>query len=634
MASKKILIQIQVGAKDANIAVANVKKAMDGLSEAQIKVNKNYKDSSASAGLHNAILMESGRLASDLNYGFTAIANNLGQLFSLFQASADSAGGLSAAFSKLLSVQALFLIGGQIVIQNLDKITKFLKETVLGVEDLDKIFNKASSTVTDVNGKFELYIATLESSTKSEEEKAIAVKKLNEEYPDYIDSLKEADVSINDVKNKTKEATEQNNLYRDSLIELAISRAAQNEIEKISAEILQAEIDLRNDQIELGYKTQDEVDARIEQLNVLIAAEEEEEKQLKKNVKQYNTKGTAGAELTRQMNSNLTALKEEKAVLEGTSKTYLGLGESTQERIERLKEERDLYVEYVKFGRERNLIDEETKTYQESTIGNVNKEISLLLKLRDIRNNYVQKKLDLEAKSAEQDMKSKEDMDVFAEAEVASIEKKRELALLELQDLEMSEGLKGQARADINAYYDALQIAQADERRRALDKINKLEEKSKLEALDNIGKGIMAASEIAGKNTGVGKALAVAGTLVSTYSAAQKAYESQLIPGDPTSKARAIIAATSATIAGLANVRAIMSVKSPAMKETSAVTGGQGNVQIQAPDFNVVGQGGVNQLGQVIGSQFGQPIRAYVVSGEISSAQELDRSITAGATID
>ena len=272
--------------------------------------------------------------------------------------------------------------------------------------------------------------------------------------------------------------------------------------------------------------------------------------------------------------------------------------------------------------------------YQETTIGNVNKEISLLLKLRDIRNEYVQKRLDLQAKSAEQDIKSKEDMDVFAEAEVASIEKKRELALLELQDLEMSEGLKGQARADINAYYDELQIAQADERRIALDKINKLEEESKLEALDNIGKGLMAASNIAGKSTGVGKALAVAGTLVSTYSAAQKAYDSQIVVGDPTSQLRANIARAAAILSGLANVRAIMSVKSPAMKETSAVTGGQGNVQVQAPDFNVVGQGGVNQLGQVIGAQFGQPIRAYVVSGDISSAQELDRSITAGATID
>ena len=38
----------------------------------------------------------------------------------------------------------------------------------------------------------------------------------------------------------------------------------------------------------------------------------------------------------------------------------------------------------------------------------------------------------------------------------------------------------------------------------------------------------MAASEIAGKTTGAGKALAVAGTLLSTYAAAQKAYESQM----------------------------------------------------------------------------------------------------------
>lgn len=629
MASKKILIQIQVGAKDANIAVANVEKAMQGLSEAQIKVNKNYKDSSASAGLHNAILMESGRLASDLNYGFTAIANNLGQLFSLFQASADSAGGLSAAFGKLLSVQALFLIGGQILIQNLDKITKFLREAVLGVEDLGKVFDKASSTVTDVNGKFELYIATLESSTKSEEEKAIAVKKLNEEYPDYIDSLKEADVSIDDVKNKTKEATEQNKLYRDSLIELAISRAAQNEIEKISAEILQEEINLKKIQEEQGIKSEEQLKQALIDKQAEIDAEQELiNLQIKQRAQTKGRQTDLSIDRTR-----LEFLKDEKAALEGNLESYLGFGETANERIARLKEERDLYIEYVKLGSERNSIDEETKTYQESTIANTNKEISLLLKLRDIRNNYVQKKLDLEAKSAEQDMKSKEDMDVFAEAEVASIEKKRELALLELQDLEMSEGLKGQARADINAYYNALQIAQADERRRALDKINKLEEESKLEALDNIGKGLMAASNIAGKSTGVGKALAVAGTLVSTYSAGQKAYESQMTL-TPDAPIRAQIARAAAILQGLANVRAIMSVKSPAMKETSAVTGGQGNVQVQAPDFNVVGQGGVNQLGQVIGSQFGQPIRAYVVSGDISSAQELDRSITAGATID
>ena len=258
MATKKILIQIQVGAKDANIAVANVTKAMEGLSDAQVKVNKTTKNSTASAGLHNAILMEAGRTASDLNYGFSAIANNLGQLFSLFQASANSAEGLGAAFRKLISIQAVLLIGGQLLIQNLDKIFRFAKEVVFSIQDLSKVFDKASKTVLDVNGSFEIYIATLEDSTKSEEEKAIAVKKLNDEYPDYISNLEKAEVSIEDVKNKTESATKQNDLYRESILELAISRAAQNEIEKISGEILQEEINLRKIQEEQGIKSEEQ----------------------------------------------------------------------------------------------------------------------------------------------------------------------------------------------------------------------------------------------------------------------------------------------------------------------------------------------------------------------------------------
>ena len=128
MASKKILIQVDVTTKSAEVQINKVVDNMRKLEDTTVKVNKATKKNSASAGLHNAILMESGRLASDLNYGFTAIANNLGQLFSLFQASADSADGLGKALQKLISVQALFLIGGQLVIQNLDKIVKFFKD--------------------------------------------------------------------------------------------------------------------------------------------------------------------------------------------------------------------------------------------------------------------------------------------------------------------------------------------------------------------------------------------------------------------------------------------------------------------------------------------------------------------------
>jgi hypothetical protein len=41
--------------------------------------------------------------------------------------------------------------------------------------------------------------------------------------------------------------------------------------------------------------------------------------------------------------------------------------------------------------------------------------------------------------------------------------------------------------------------------------------------------------------------------------------------------------------------------------------------------FNLVGASGVNQLAAAVGSQFNQPIRAYVVGSEVNSAQEMER---------
>jgi hypothetical protein len=53
----------------------------------------------------------------------------------------------------------------------------------------------------------------------------------------------------------------------------------------------------------------------------------------------------------------------------------------------------------------------------------------------------------------------------------------------------------------------------------------------------------------------------------------------------------------------------------------------------QPPAFNVVGQGGTNQLAQVIGEQTQQPIQAYVVANDVTSAQSLQRNIQSEAGI-
>ena len=51
------------------------------------------------------------------------------------------------------------------------------------------------------------------------------------------------------------------------------------------------------------------------------------------------------------------------------------------------------------------------------------------------------------------------------------------------------------------------------------------------------------------------------------------------------------------------------------------------------PAFNVVGASGTNQLAEAIGGQSQQPVKAFVVSNDVTTAQELDRNIVEGASL-
>jgi len=130
----------------------------------------------------------------------------------------------------------------------------------------------------------------------------------------------------------------------------------------------------------------------------------------------------------------------------------------------------------------------------------------------------------------------------------------------------------------------------------------------------------------------VQKAAQIATATIETYLSAQKAYTSQLIPGDPTSPVRAGIAAGVAVAAGLANVAKIASQKFEGSGSSGGGSdfsgGGVGGGEV-APQFNVVGDAGINQLAQL--QQ--QPTQAYVVSGEVTSAQALDRNRVTNATL-
>jgi len=59
--------------------------------------------------------------------------------------------------------------------------------------------------------------------------------------------------------------------------------------------------------------------------------------------------------------------------------------------------------------------------------------------------------------------------------------------------------------------------------------------------------------------------------------------------------------------------------------------GGGGAPSTPAPQFNVVGNSGVNQIAQTLGAQ--QPVQAYVVASNVTTQQSLDRNIIQNASL-
>ena len=164
--------------------------------------------------------------------------------------------------------------------------------------------------------------------------------------------------------------------------------------------------------------------------------------------------------------------------------------------------------------------------------------------------------------------------------------------------------------------------------------IAKKEQEAKSAALNGYASALGSISGVIGQETEKGKALAIASSLVNTYAAITgqlKAFSGVPVPG------YAIAQAIATGVAGFANVKKIASVKVPnSSGGGSAPSGGGGGAPSMPslpPAFNVVGASDTNQLADAIGGQSQEPVKAYVVSGDVTSAQSMDRNIIDGASI-
>lgn len=165
--------------------------------------------------------------------------------------------------------------------------------------------------------------------------------------------------------------------------------------------------------------------------------------------------------------------------------------------------------------------------------------------------------------------------------------------------------------------------------------IDKAETQAKIQALDAVANTANMAAELAGKQTGAGKVLAIAAATISMFTSAQKAYESTV--GIPfVGPALAPINAGLAIAVGLKNISAINKVKVPsgggggAVPSAAAAPTGGGSA---VPNFNVVGNSGVNQLAGALSNREQTPVKTYVVAQDVTSGQSLDRNAISSASL-
>jgi len=164
-------------------------------------------------------------------------------------------------------------------------------------------------------------------------------------------------------------------------------------------------------------------------------------------------------------------------------------------------------------------------------------------------------------------------------------------------------------------------------------KIAELEEEAKRTSLEGYAGAINSLSNTIGQETAAGKGLAVASSLINTYAAITGQLKTAAGSPGGAIPGYAIAQAIATGVAGFAAVKKIVAVQVPGGGGSGSSQTGSLPTAPQAPAFNVVGASGETQLADAIGSQTQRPARAYVVSNDVTTAQEMDRNIIEGASI-
>ena len=581
-----------------------VEKSVKDLTKAQVQ-KKNAVGASTSATL------ELGRVLSDMPYGIRGVANNLQQLASnLFfmskatDAATGKAVGFGGAMSRLIGGligPAGILIAFQGIIAAFDY---FSNNTKKAEDDLSNF----GGTVAKSGSNLKILRQALAEGTISTEEANRAVNKANLEYKDL-------NLKLDKNNQLTKDSVERIDDKIDAIERLAKAQALQTLLEAEYAETGKARAILDAELAEKGLNLKDleirkkEFEAKLEgkqgaarrklQRDFLRVNEKQGFK-LIDNFREIETKGK------KSIDSIIAQLNEEDLFDE----LFKSKGKDSGEKFAGKFVES--YYHEIR-GIEDVVPDEDFDGISDTA--KIEGELIL-----PVKPTFVPPEEDFYAeidRFIERYQTIMTGLTSFVDGEFErqlTIEQnKTNILNEELNNRLLNESLSADQRKSIQN-----EIAQNDERLRV-----------RQEAIKK-------------KAFNTQKAFNISAALVETYAAASSAYRNTLAQPanilDPTvGLVRAKVNAGIAMAGGLLQVAAIARQK---YQSSSAATpirtssgGGSGASSggRSEPSFNVVGMSNGNQLVETIQTQFSKPLKAYVVSRDVTTQQQLDGMIVGQA---
>lgn len=610
LANTRRLIDLEARALMGDVQAKELlKKATQEQTQAQNAANAANMQYRATSGLTNAVILETGRLASDASYGFTAIANNLSQVLFLFQtlvANERKEGkGVASAFRRI----GRSLLGGggvmiaiQLLISFGPKLMKMLEGSGAAARKLAKDLNEAGNEMQGQISNIEALVTVLETQN------------LN-----YLDSV--------DVLDKLKKLTGESNLELDAANQLTeeSNRLIQNRIKIMVAE---AKIEAAKQAINENTK---------EALSKIASLRENENSALNKFITLIDTKVTPVIDRLRKFidDVNASIINTAKAI---TQIEYIGpVIEKLIEGLtyspfrDALVDAAEGYVEAVESQEQQDERSSKTKEKVQKIQEKLNKENEEAIKTIVRLEAEIARLTTTEVKSNDELERKKELMkeqlkiqDELFKAELDNIKKvgkirerfnkasldfddrqrgntltqieiEEKRALTELNNIDTVAD-KELARQAIRDYYGRLRVErEKEEDRMVLD--------SKLTMYSEIGKAAGALSELFKEGTALQKTLALteiaASAAVSYIESVRFAQEVAMDPLVPAAAKPFVFAATKASqVAIIAS--AIARAKN--VLQGGSVEGGaeQPSAPVTAPAFNVVGASPQSQLANVV----------------------------------